>query len=466
MADRRRSDRALRGKLGSPGRPPVARREDRRRFWALIAMGLSSEGAAVGAGVSQPVGTRWFREAGGMPPAALIPSSRPLSGRFLSFAEREELAILQAQGFGVREIGRRLGRSGSTVSRELRRNAATRSGGLEYRATTAQWHAERAARRPKPAKLAGNAALRTYVQDRLSGTIAVPSGAAVPGPAVPWKGRRHGPRQDRRWASAWSPMQIARRLRLDFPEDATMRISHEAIYQSLYVQGRGALRRELTACLRTGRALRVPRERSRRRGKSFIVPEVMIGERPAEVADRAVPGHWEGDLILGLDSSAIGTLVERTTRFTMLLYLPRMDGHDSGPRVKNGPALAGHGAEAVRDAITSTITTLPEQLRRSLTWDQGTEMAQHAQLRIDTGVAVYFCDSHSPWQRGTNENTNGLLRQYFPKGTDLSLHSADDLAAVASALNGRPRKTLGWRTPAETFDALLRSDHTGVATTG
>ena len=466
MADRRRSDRALRGKLGSPGRPPVARREDRRRFWALIAMGLSSEGAAVGAGVSQPVGTRWFREAGGMPPAALIPSSRPLSGRFLSFAEREELAILQAQGFGVREIGRRLGRSGSTVSRELRRNAATRSGGLEYRATTAQWHAERAARRPKPAKLAGNAALRTYVQDRLSGTIAVPSGAAVPGPAVPWKGRRHGPRQDRRWASAWSPMQIARRLRLDFPEDATMRISHEAIYQSLYVQGRGALRRELTACLRTGRALRVPRERSRRRGKSFIVPEVMIGERPAEVADRAVPGHWEGDLILGLDSSAIGTLVERTTRFTMLLYLPRMDGHDSGPRVKNGPALAGHGAEAVRDAITSTITTLPEQLRRSLTWDQGTEMAQHAQLRIDTGVAVYFCDSHSPWQRGTNENTNGLLRQYFPKGTDLGAHGAEDLKAVAATLNGRPRKTLGWKTPAEAVDELLQSGQAGVATTG
>ncbi len=171
-------------------------------------------------------------------------------------------------------------------------------------------------------------------------------------------------------------------------------------------------------------------------------------------------------MILGLDSSAIGTLVERPTRFTMLLYLSRMDGHGSRPRVKNGPALAGHGAEAVRDAITSTITTLPEQLRRSLTWDQGTEMAQHAQLRIDTGVAVYFCDPHSPWQRGTNENTNGLLRQYFPKGTDLSLHSADDLAAVASALNGRPRKTLGWRTPAETFDALLRSDHTGVATTG
>ncbi len=401
-----------------------------------------------------------------MPPAALAPSSKLPTGRYLSFAEREELAILRAQGLGVREISRRLGRSGSTISREVRRNAATRGGGLEYRATTAQWHAERAARRPKTAKLAVHAALRTYVQDRLSGTIAVPSGAAVPGPVVPWKGRRHGPRQDRRWAKAWSPMQIARRLRLDFPEDATMRISHEAIYQALYVQARGALRRELTACLRTGRALRVPRARSRGRGKSFIVPEVMISERPAEVADRAVPGHWEGDLILGLGSSAIGTLVERTTRFTTLLHLPRMPGHGHEVREKNGPALAGHGAEAVRDAIARTITTLPAQLRQSLTWDQGAEMAQHVQLKIDTGVAVYFCDPHSPWQRGTNENTNGLLRQYFPKGTDLSLHSANDLAAVASALNGRPRKTLGWRTPAETFDALLRSDHTGVATTG
>ena len=248
-----------------------------------------------------------------MPPAALAPSSKPPAGRHLSFAEREELAILRAQGFGVREIGRQLGQSGSTISREMRRNAATRGRGLEYRATTAQWHSERAARRPKTAKLAVNSALRGYVQDRLSGVIAAPSGAAVPGPAVPWKGRRHGPRQDRRWARAWSPMQIARRLRLDFPEDATMRISHEAVYQSLYVQGRGALRRELTACLRTGRALRVPRARSRGRGKSFIAPEVMISERPAEVADRAVPGHWEGDLILGLDSSAIGTLVERTT---------------------------------------------------------------------------------------------------------------------------------------------------------
>jgi transposase, IS30 family len=400
-----------------------------------------------------------------MPPATLAPAAKPPSGRYLSFTDREEIALARAQGYGVRAIARRLERSASTISRELRRNAATRGGGLDYFATTAQWHAERAARRPKPAKLAVNAALRSYVQERLAGVVAAPGGAPVPGPAVPWKGRRHGRRQHRRWAKAWSPEQIARRLRLDFADDETMRISHEAIYQALYVQGRGALRRELTACLRTGRALRVPRARSRGRGKPFVGPEILISERPAEAADRAVPGHWEGDLILGLGSSAIGTLVERTTRFTMLLHLPPMAGHGCGAREKNGPALAGHGAEAVRDAITRTITTLPEGLRRSLTWDQGTELAQHARLRIDTGVQVYFCDPHSPWQRGTNENTNGLLRQYFPKGTDLSVHGTDDLAAVAAALNARPRKTLGWRTPAEAFDEVLRSVRTGVATT-
>lgn len=466
MAGRRRSDRALRDKLRSPGRPGVARREDRLRFWALIATGLSSEDAAIGAGVSPPVGTRWFREAGGMPSSTFAPSSKPLSGHYLAFAEREEIALALAQGFGVREIARRLGRAASTVSRELRRNAATRSGGLEYRASTAQWHAERSARRPKRAKLAINAALRAYVQDRLAGQVVAQDGAAVRGPIVPWKGRRHGPRQKRRWGMAWSPEQIAQRLRHDFPGDETMQISHEAIYQALYVQGRGGLGHELTACLRTGRALRVPRARARGRGKAFISPEVMISKRPAEADDRAVPGHWEGDLILGVQSSAIGTLVERTTRFTMLLHLPPMDGHGPGARVKNGPALAGHGAAAVRDAITRTITTLPEQLRRSLTWDQGAELSQHAQLRIETGVQIYFCDPHSPWQRGTNENTNGLLRQYFPKGTDLSMHSIDALAAVAATLNGRPRKTLGWRTPAEALDEFMKSAHTAVATTG
>jgi len=444
----------------------VAGRDERRRFWTGIASGMSSEDAAIAAGVPQAIGTRWFRKAGGMPPAIFGRSAKPLSGRYLSLAEREELAILNARGAGVRETARQMGRSASTISRELRRNAATRSGGLDYRATTAQWHADRAAQRPKPVKLVVNVALRTYVQDRLAGMIVTPSGTAIAGPSVSWKGRRHGPRQDRRWASAWSPEQIARRLRLDFPHDETMRISHEAIYQSLYIQGRGALRRELTACLRTGRALRVPRARTHSRGKAFIVPEIMISQRPAEVGDRAVPGHWEGDLILGLDSSAIGTLVERTTRFTMLLHLPPMAEHGVAARVKNGPALAGHGAEAVRDTITSTITSLPERLRRSLTWDQGAEMSQHAKLKIDTGLNVYFCDPHSPWQRGMNENTNGLLRQYFPKGTDLSVHSKDALEGVALTLNTRPRKTLGWKTPAEAFDEHLRLAGTTVATTG
>jgi IS30 family transposase len=445
--------RAMRGKMWSPGRPSTARRDHRAGFWRAIARGLSSEDAAVAVGVSSAVGARWFREHGGMPPFTFI----ELSGRYLSFAEREEIAILHSQRLGMREIARRTGRSPSTISRELRRNASTRSNELMYRATTAQWHAERRASRPKVAKLAANDRLRAYVQDRLAGTIARPDGAPVAGPTVRFIGRRHGRRSDRRWAKSWSPEQISNRLRVDFADDESMRISHEAIYQALFVQGRGALKRELVACLRTGRALRVPRARTRGRGKKFVTPEVMISERPAEADDRAVPGHWEGDLILGLNRSAIGTLVERTTRFAMLLRLPPMDGHGNEPRVKNGPALAGHGAEAVRDAIVESIMTLPAQLRRSLTWDQGAEMAQHAQLHVDTGIAVYFCDPQSPWQRGTNENTNGLLRQYFPKGTDLSRHSGDDLDAVALALNTRPRKTLGWRTPAEALDDLLRS---------
>ncbi len=400
-----------------------------------------------------------------MPPTMFGPSAAPLSGRYLALAEREEIALLRVQGVSMQEIARRLGRAASTISRELRRNAATRSGGFDYRATTAQWHADRSARRPKQ-KLVTNTALRAYVQERLAGLVVSSDGRSVPGPSVSWKGRRHGQRQDRRWAKAWSPEQIARRLPIDFPDDEDMRISHEAIYQALYVQSRGALRRDLTACLRSGRTLRTPRARARSRGKAFLSPEIMISQRPAEVADRAVPGHWEGDLILGLGSSAIGTLVERTTRFTMLLHLPRLAGHSSEPRVKNGPPLAGHGARAVRDAIASTIVTLPEELRRSLTWDQGAEMAQHARLKIDVGVDVYFCDPQSPWQRGTNENTNGLLRQYFPKGTDLSMHTTQDNAAVAAVLNARPRKTLGWKTPAEALDEWLQqTEKQRVATT-
>ena len=350
--------RRMRGKMWWPGRPSTARREDRVRFWEAIARGVSTEDAAAQAGVSPAVGTRWFRDAGGMPSLTLA----PVSGRYLSFAERDEIAILHAQKLSVRAIARRLGRSPSTISRELRRNASTRGNELTYRATTAQWHAERRASRPKVAKLAANDRLRTYVQDRLAGMIARPDGELVPGPEVKFIGRRHGRRADRRWAKSWSPEQIANRLTVDFPDDGSMRISHEAIYQALYVQGRGALKRELVACLRTGRALRVPRARTQSRGRKFVTPEIMISQRPAEVADRAVPGHWEGDLILGLNRSAIGTLVERTTRFTMLLCLPPMDGHGIEPRAKNGPPLAGHGAQAVRDEIARVITTLPDQL--------------------------------------------------------------------------------------------------------
>ena len=449
----RRSDRALRPAMRSPGRPPVGRREHRERFWEGIAAGLSSEQAGVAAGVSPVVGSRWFRENGGM---ALFPLV-PVTGLYLSFVEREEIAVLHGRDCGVREIARRLGRSPSTISRELRRNAATRSGGLEYRATTAQWHADRRASRPKVAKLAENDQLHQYVQDRLGGVIARPDGKPVPGPQVKWNGRRHGRRVDRRWANSWSPEQISNRLRVDYPDDESMRISHEAIYQALYVKGRGALERNLVACLRTGRPLRVPRERTRRRGKSFVTADLMINKRPIEIEQRRVPGHWEGDLILGLHSSSIGTLVERNTRFTMLLHLPPMPGHRKQQRLRNGPALAGHGAQAVRHAIAESITTLPQQLRRSLTWDQGAEMAQHAQLREDTSLDIYFCDVQAPWQRGTNENTNGLLRQYFPKGTDLSRHTREDLDAVATALNSRPRKTLDWRTPAEALNDHLQS---------
>ncbi len=438
--------------MRSPGRPP-ARRDVERRFWVKIAEGLSSADAAMACGVSGPVGSRWFRDRGGMPSIQLS----PLSGRYLTFAEREEIALLNIQGVGVRAIARALERSPSTISRELRRNAATRGGKLEYRAGIAQWKAELVARRPKTAKLVTNDRLREYVQDRLSGKIERPDGQVVPGPEVKFVGRRHGRRADRRWAKAWSPEQISNRLRVDFPADESMRISHEAIYQALYIKGRGALERELVACLRTGRALRVPRARTNQRGKKFVTPAVMISKRPSEADDRAIAGHWEGDLIIGLNRSAIGTLVERTTRFTMLLHLPRMEGHGEGPRVKNGPPLAGLGAEAVRNAIAASVRSLPRELWRSLSWDQGSEIAQHAQLTIDTGLPIYLCDPQSPWQRGTNENTNGLLRQYFPKGTDLSRHARDDLDAVSHALNNRPRKTLGWKTPTEAMAELLES---------
>jgi transposase, IS30 family len=383
----------------------------RRVFWRGVRHGLSTVAAAKAAGVSEQVGRRWFRDCGGVPPLDL---SEPV-GRYLGLAEREEIAIGLAQSRSYRAIGRRLSRAGSTIQREVERNG---SPGKPYRAVAAQANAESRARRPKPRKLEDDQ-LRNRVQADLEGK--------------------------------WSPEAIAARLRLEFPDDEGMQVSHETIYRALFVQGRGALRRELTACLRTGRALRRPRRRvdGRSDPDRRIPDKIMISERPAEADDRAVPGHWEGDLILGKgNKSAIGTLVERSTRFTILLPLP-----------------SPHDVVAFSDAVVTAMTKLPAQLRRSLAWDQGLEMRRHKEISVAADLPIYFCDPHSPWQRGTNENTNGLLRQYFPKGTDLSLHGPDDLAAVAAALNARPRKTLGWRTPAEALDQFLKSAETsGVAT--
>jgi len=448
------ADRAIRPRLRSPGHPKFQRHVV-VAFWEQIARGLLPEEAALAVGVSQPVGARWFHNAGGMPPFDL--KFKP-SGRYLSFAEREEIALLRAQGKGVREIARTIGRDPATVSRELRRNAAVRYGSSGYRASVAQWKADIAAKRPKAAKLVTNPRLHTYVLQRLSGQISRPDGTLIGGPQPPkFTGRNKPHRKDRPWSLAWSPEQIANRLKVDFPEDDSMRISHEAIYQSLYIQGRGALKRELVWCLRTGRALRAPRERSRRRTWAHVTSETLISQRPAEAEDRAVPGHWEGDLLIGLERSAIGTLVERKTRFAMLVHLPREQGYRHKETVKNGPALAGYGALTMKNALAQSMSTLPEQLARSLTWDRGKEMSAHAQFKIETGIPVFFADPQSPWQRGTNENTNGLLRQYFPKGTDLSRWTAEEIEAVAHALNTRPRKTLGWKTPAEAFNEQLFS---------
>jgi IS30 family transposase len=459
---RQKQARLYRGQIPSPGRPTVAWREDRVRFWAAIARGAKTEDACVEARVSGPVGFRWFRHAGGVNPR--LPQA--VSGRYLSFTEREEIALLRVHRAGVREIARQLGRSPSTISREVRRNASTRSYQLDYKATIAQWHSERRARRPKVAKMVASDQLRQYVQDHLSGGVSDADSRKVLGPPGPkWNGKGKPHRGDRRWVQGWSPQQIANRLKVDFPDDESMRISHEAIYQALYVESRGALKRELVTCLRTGRALRVPRARSRQKPWAHVTPEVLISERPPEVEDRAVPGHWEGDLLIGLERSAIGTLVERTTRFTMLIHLPREEGYRHKHTIKNGPALAGYSAITMKNALAATITTLPEQLRRSLTWDRGKEMSAHAQFKVETGIPVYFADPQSPWQRGTNENTNGLLRQYFPKGTDLSRWSAEEIEAVAATLNDRPRKTLGWKTPAEALNEQLVSlDQAGVAT--
>ncbi len=335
-----RADRALRPPMRSPGRPEPSRAVQ-RQFWRLIATGITSAEAALKVGVSVPVGARWFRHAGGMPPMSLaVPT-----GRYLSFEEREEIAVLRAKQVGVREIARRIGRDPATISRELRRNAATRSGKQEYRALVAQWKAQQTAKRPKTAKLATNDRLREYVQERLAGNVRRPDGSIVVGPQPPaWKGLNKPHRQDRRWATAWSPEQISHRLKVDFPNDESMRISHEAIYQALFIQGRGALRRELVTCLRTGRALRQPRARTQNRPQGHVTADVVFSQRPAEAADRAVPGHWEGDLIIGTGRSAIGTIVERKSRSTLLVHLPRLQGYGEIPPVKNGPALGGYGA--------------------------------------------------------------------------------------------------------------------------
>ncbi len=371
------ADRAIRPKWRSPGHPKYQRHVE-VAFWEQIAKGLLAEEAAGVVGVAQAVGARWFHNAGGMPPFDL--KQQP-SGRYLSFAEREEIALLKAQDKGVREIARAIGRDPATISRELRRNAATRYGSSGYRASVAQWKSDMTARRPKVAKLVVNPRLRVYVQERLSGQIRRPDGTLIPGPQPPrFTGRNKPHRKDRPWSWAWSPEQIANRLKVDFPDDESMRISHEAIYQSLYIEGRGALKRELVWCLRTGRALRAPRERSRRKTWAHVTPETLISERPAEVEDRAVPGHWEGDLLIGLERSAIGTVVERTTRFTMLVHLPREEGYRHKETPKNGPALAGYGAITMKNALTNTMSALPEQLARSLTWDRGKEMSAHGQF--------------------------------------------------------------------------------------
>ena len=392
---------------GAPGHP----RSKERQFWDQIATGKLPREAADAVGVGQPVGQRWFRHAGGMTPYSWpAPASR-----YLSLAEREEIAIQHATGHGVRAIASAIGRSPSTISRELRRNAATRGGKLDYRASVAHWKAELFARRPKAAKLAENERLRDYVEDRLSGKITLPNEQAVAAPVErQWKGLNKPHRQDRRWVKAWSPEQISNRLPIDFPDDESMRISHEAIYQSLFIEGRGALRRELILCLRTGRALRMPRARAKRVAWAHVSPDVLISERPEEADDRAIPGHHEGDLIIGTDRSAIGTIVERTTGYTTLVHLPREQGWRAQPITKTGPALSGYGAISMNKALAQALASMPTELKRSLTWDRGKEMSAHTQFTIDTGLKVYFADPHSPWQRGTNENTNGLL-EWTPK---------------------------------------------------
>jgi IS30 family transposase len=386
-------------------------------FWSAIREGSSTAEAAVVAGVSEPSGKKWFRQRGGVLP----PSPRPAGRRpRLNLEQREEIAVLQAQDLSNAEIARRVGVHRSTIGRELAAGSSFRPQRRpKYRASVAQAAADRrASREHRPGKLAKNPALAAVVTAGLE--------------------EEH------------SPEQIAARLKMDFPDDEDMHVSHEVIYQALYVQGRGELRRDLHVRLRTGRALRKPRRAvGERRGK--IPGMVSIAERPPEVEDRAVPGHWEGDLIVGAHSkSAIGTLVERMTGFVLLLHL-RED----------------HGADTVAEAMIEAMSRLPEILRKTMTWDQGSEMANHVQIAEATDLDIYFCDPHSPWQRWSNENTNGLLRQYFPKGTDLAVYAPDYLEHVAKKLNNRPRKRLGFKTPAEALNELLSQplDPHGVAST-
>ena len=392
-----------------PGAPLTAEREQYRR---LMAQGLNNNQACLIVGVNPTTGMRWTKgrnmvdhtgKARYYPPIHAEPVA--VSPRYLSEEERILIGDLLAAGHTQRSVATRLERSPSTISREVRRNI---SGAGNYRPFGA--HRKALSRRPRPrsGKLAHDNELRDFVQSKLE--------------------------------QRWSPQQICHALPIEFPGQTERHLVHETLYQALYVQGRGELRRELVRALRTGRARRKPHRRgdARRQG-SIVDPSVMISERPAEADDRAIPGHWEGDLITGEGNrSAIGTLVERSTRYVMLLHLP-----------------IDHTAEAVRDALTRTVLTLPAHLRRSLTWDQGKEMSQHRRFTIDTDVPVYFCDPHSPWQRGSNENTNGLLRQYFPKSTDLRVYTPEDLLAAAAQLNSRPRKTLDWDTPAQRLDMLL-----------
>ena len=378
--------------------------EKQARFWVLMAQGSTLQAACDAVGVDRRTGRHWRQAIGGR-----IPRKKPEpSGRYLCLEERLRIADLHLAGAGVRAIAVQVGRPASTISRELRRNGtkASTRGRSKYAPYAAQKRAELRGRRPKASKFE-SAELAAVVQAKL--------------------------------CVKWSPEQISDHLATTFPDRVEMQVCPETIYQALYVQGRGHLRADLHQHLRTGRAVRRPR-RSTAKGPSGKIPDMnMISERPAAVAGRAVPGHWEGDLILGSNCrSAIATLVERQTRYTMLVHLP-----------------VGHGAMAVRDGLEAAIKTLPEHLRKSLTWDQGTELAQHRQITLATKMAIYFCDPHSPWQRGTNENTNGLLRQYFPKGTDLSVHSPERLLEVATELNARPRKTLGRTTPAEALQRLL-----------